>query len=289
MIKTGLTLSPATGIDLVRLLLDHPDIDLKWVDADGAHHVNDLYDELTGEAPVIPETPDFDTIDLYIGPADGKTAFRMGISGAPHLKAIYTGGQVPETAVLGVAEYNRKALVRGAREAYVPDALTLLTSLALMPLAKNLMVRPEITGTALLPASVVAMPGTPLHTEAFGHAAAILAELQSSCNARYEVVPVTGSDGFSAVTLGMEQSMPLRDIVPLYRDFYDDHRHVVVLEDRPVTRAMTAGTNKTVIALRHDGSKLWVTAACDARFKLSAGLPVHLLNLLFGLDECTGL
>lgn len=300
MIKTGLAITSESSADLIRLLLGHPDVELRWVSCPAGTSATVMFDELTGEVPELPSAPDWDVTDLYIGPWSADAEARVLRPGST-LKAVFTdpGARLDVydegMAALGVAEFNRKTLVRGARVAAQPETVTMLCALALMPLARNLLLGPTIGGTVLLPGDGrrgFTMPGQPLPRGAFRvlHDE-VLSKLQTSSDPDYRVCTVRG-DGrstFAAATLGLNVNMSLDDIAALYRDFYDDHRHVA-LTARSVSEAMVRGTDKTAISLRQDADRtLWVTVGFDAAYKAGAGNAVHLLNLLFGLDERTGL
>ncbi len=305
MIKTGIILTPSTSPSLIRLLLRHPDVELRWVAGPGvgARGVAAVFDELTGESPEIPCVPDWADTDLYIGPATADVEALLTREGSS-IKAIFPepgvdiGGYPDGMAALGVAEYNRKALVRGARVASQPEVVTLLCSLAVMPLARHLLLGDSVVGTAILPPTGgsrnggFTMPGQPLAKIAFKELREnVLNLLQTSCNTDFCIYPVAGAQStFAAVTLGLTVNMQLDEIVRLYDDFYGDHRHVVVAPGVTVTEAMVARTNKSVISMRQGADRsLWVTVGFDAAYKAGAGNVVHLLNLIFGLDERTGL
>ena len=296
MIKTGLQLTPGAGPELVRLLLGHPDVDLRWVNAPSmpADGVGSLFDALQGEAPAIPSKPDFDAIDLYIGPDTAALDTFLGQN--VRAKAILTNLMMrpvgASDGVVGVCEFNRKAMVRGARVALQPEVATLLGAMALMPLAKNLLLNSAITGTMLLPGrtgATVRVPAATLPPMEFKVLREnILQELQQSFSSPIEITSIETSDSFACAVLTVDIRMSLDQVRRLYTDFYADHRHIF-FPTRAITRAMVADTNKTAISLGHDGlGRLLVTVGFDARYKAGAGNVVHTLNLLFGLDELTG-
>jgi len=299
MIKTGLALSANASPLIIRLLNAHPDVELAWVTAPGlgAGALTTRYPALTGEIGAVDAAADLDCIDLYIGPLTDPVRERIEAPDS-RLRAIITGGAhaadfAEGTAALGVAEYNRKALVRGARVAVMPDTVTLLAALALMPLAKSLLLRPVVEGVMLLPDAAsdgITPARTPMPDEAFDTARAVLAGLQTSAAPRFEVLASrSGASTFAAATLGMPLGMAPDEVTRLYADFYGDHRHMVLVPGS-VSEAMVRGTNKTALSLSHsDSGRLWVSVGFDAAYKAKAGGAVHLLNLLFGLDERTGL
>lgn len=299
MIKTGLALSANASPLIIRLLNSHPDVELAWVTAPGlgADALTARYPALTGEIGHVEAVADLDGIDLYIGPMTEALGERIAADGSS-LRAIITGGAREDAfaegvAAFGVAEYNRKALVRGARVAIMPDTLTLLATQALMPLAKSLLLRPLVQGALLLPDAasdgITAARG-PMPDEAFDRARSVLAGLQASAAPRFEVLASrSGESTFAAATLGMQLAMSEAEVARLYTDFYSDHRHMVMVGGS-VSEAIVRGTNKTAISLSHaEQGRLWVSVGFDAAYKAGAGTAVHLLNLLFGLDERTGL
>ncbi|MDO4319148.1 MAG: hypothetical protein Q4C34_01105 [Bacteroidales bacterium] len=300
MIKTGISYSQDITPALLRMLLRHPDVEIRWIAGpqlpqDG---IAGLYDELKGETEPIAAVPDFEHIDLYIGGDRPELASLLDRNEG--LKVIFPQSGLRPTgygdmAVPGVAEYNRKALVRGARMAWQPDAVTMLGALALMPLAKNLLLNSTIAGTMILPADLHGSRGgmrvadMPLPSKTFDSLTAdILQQLQTSFIPAFEISAIeNGNSTFACALLAVDCRMSIDDITALYRDFYDDHRHIYISPD-PVSEPMVAGTNKTAIHLRHDsGSRLWISVAFDAAYKTGAGNMIHLLNLLFGLDERT--
>ncbi len=300
MIKTGINLSPLISADLIRLLINHPDVDLRWVSGASmpAEGVSAVFDQLQGEVGEVPVTADLSAIDLYIG--NDFQGLEQFIDGSATAKAIVLGPQLRlpgyEGAVLGVCEFNRKALVRGARLAIQPDVPTLLGAIALMPLAKNLMLNSPICGTMLLPQSrmngagdfrLAAATMTPMTFRPLREQ--ILGQLQTSFSSPVEITAIENrTSPFACAILTVDMKMGLDQACALYRDFYSDHRHIV-FPTHAVNEAMVHGTNKTVIGLGQDGlGRLIVTVGFDSRYKGAAGNVVHLLNLLFGLDERTG-
>ncbi len=300
MIKTGINLSPLISADLIRLLINHPDVDLRWVAGPSmpAEGVSAVFDQLQGEVGEVSVDADFQAIDLYIG--NDFQGLEKFLNEQPKSKAIVLGPQLRplgyDEAVLGVCEYNRKALVRGARLALQPDIPTILGAIALMPLAKNLMLNAPVAGTMLLPqasmrgagdfrcAATTLSPGAfkPLREQ-------ILEQLQTSFNAPIEITAIENTTShFACAILTVDIKMGLDQVRRIYKEFYDDHRHIV-FPTHAVNEAMVHGTNKTVVGLGHDGlGRLIVTVGFDARYKGAAGNVLHLLNLLFGLDERIG-
>ncbi|MDE6334878.1 MAG: hypothetical protein K2L77_09570 [Muribaculaceae bacterium] len=298
MIKVGIALNSPDLVNLVRLLAKHPDVEIVWIhDSGHTSPVNQKHPELTGEIDLkFTDRPDFNTINLFIGSPLDKSC-----TPPASLKYIFSTGytncacSVDHPVEIGLPEYNRKALVRGARSAYMPGEITCLGALALMPLAKNLLLAGDINASVLLTghtdATGMAAGGcltSELHTQELREK--VLQPLQTSYNARLNILPFTIKGDVSMATFIVNTAMNLCDITQLYHNFYDDHRHVIILpENNPEVKAcQVEGTNKSVIGLKAEDGRLFVSVAFDRSMKLGAGNITHIMNLLFGLDERTG-
>lgn len=297
MIKTGINFSALIKPELLRLLANHPDIDLQWVAGKGLppEGISAVFDQLQGELKPISRQSDLDGIDLYIG--HDFAELQSFLDARPQAKAIVLGPLLKiggyEDGIVGVCEFNRKAMVRGGRIGLQPDIYTLLGAMALMPLAKNLLLNSTVSGTMIVPSDnrsdVVKVPAATLSPLTFKTLRNdILQQLQTSFQAPIEINKIeVPSPYFACAALTLDIKIDLNEVRRIYDKFYSDHRHVV-FPTRPITDAMVLGTNKTVIGLGTDGlGRLMVTVAFDARYK-EAGNVVHMLNLLFGLDELTG-
>jgi len=303
MIKVGITHNLPDVVNLVRLLGKHPDVEIVWMhNFDHTFDITNSYPELTGDISLrYTDRPDFNAIDLYIGAPYREDHKKLAFAN-PALKAIFCApyDHCADAAgcpvEIGLPEFNRKALVRGARAAYLPDEITYLGALALMPLAKNLLLGSPISASVLLPTDTDARGG-----EARGMFMSdsltrelrekVLLPLQTSFNAPLNILPFSTPSHVCIGTFVIDTRMNLCDILQIYHKFYDDHRHVVILPDTApgVYSRLVEGTNKSVIGLRLADNRLFISTAFDSRFKLGAGNIIHLLNLLFGLDERTGL
>lgn len=78
------------------------------------------------------------------------------------------------------------------------------------------------------------------------------------------------------------------EILALYEDFYKGHPFTIVSR-QPISLKQVVNTNKCLIQLEQQGSQLVVHSAIDNLTKGASGQAVQNMNLLFGLDETTGL
>ena len=74
----------------------------------------------------------------------------------------------------------------------------------------------------------------------------------------------------------------------LFEDFYRDHPFTIVSHS-PISLKQVVNTNKCLIQLEQEGQQLVVHSALDNLLKGASGQAVQNMNLLFDLEETTGL
>jgi N-acetyl-gamma-glutamyl-phosphate reductase len=82
--------------------------------------------------------------------------------------------------------------------------------------------------------------------------------------------------------------LSIEELNVLYKTFYAN-QPFVVLSNEPVFLKQVVNTNKCMIQLEKVGSKLVVHSVIDNLLKGASGQAVQNMNLMFGLDEATGL
>lgn len=278
---------------LLRLLLRHPDVDLRTVAAPGASgaSLTELYPVYTGETELrLESTPDLDDLDVLfvIDEANLTEAIRSKAESDEDFRLIVLG-EAPELRrnpwpgmVYGFAEYNRKALVRGARMAVSPSAPALLVETALFPLAKHWhMPQGAVEGTLAMP---YALSGE------IDEALALLKTVQSDFEGPLKVTKV---DEAPYERMDLKLSMPLPaamdEISSSYETAYEDHSFAYVIPGRDGIDEDLRGSNKCLMQVWEDNGRLNIHASADRLTRGNAGNAVHLMDLLFGLHERTGL
>ena len=160
MIKVGIygsgKLADPVRKQLLRLLLRHPDVDLRAVASPAGNTVPlaELHPVYAGETDLTLERVlDLGSLDvLFVIDSENLTDeilakyhddsdFRLIVFGAPFLQ------RDRGSLVYGLPEYYRKDLVRGARGAVSPRPEAMAIELALLPLAKNAMLNSDVTVT----------------------------------------------------------------------------------------------------------------------------------------------
>ncbi|MDE6243333.1 MAG: hypothetical protein K2M14_04905 [Muribaculaceae bacterium] len=293
MINVGIlgAKSPKAG-EIIRILINHPDVTIRsLVDKDMAgYDVKSVHHGLIGECTLeFSSALDLSKIDA-IFTTEASTSTTSVVSGDNEIRLIELGRPFAEVrkedslAVFGVPELNRKSLVRGTRHAVIPSALESVATVALLPLAMRDMLPDEFT----------------LKVEASDN---ILEELPATIEAVSEELSRNGSKNFKIncekqaadlgrvirLSLDMNLPVPVANITDMYEELYEDHNLTFVVAEE-VEPNEVEGTDKCIISIDKgpDGT-LQLRAMADARMRGGAGDAVHVMNLLMGLFEKTGL
>ena len=297
MIKVGiLEAASAHGAELVRILLHHPDVELAWAQSSVAQGpLSAFVRGISGDTDLQFGRLALAPVDVIINCSSVPVApeFLDATAVSPEdVRVIEMGAYEPDgDCVYGLCELNRKALVRGARRACCISPLSMAVELALLPLAKHLLLNAPVSVAAAIGVGATRA----ISHRGMGHIpeceeiVSVLRTVQSSFAQPLDIVEMRcgGADGMMAV-VSMQCPVSIGELRPLYEKFYEDHNFTYVSAE-PVDTRDVAGTNKCMLHLDKDGDTLRVTSVLDPVLKGSAGNAVHLLNLLFGLHERTGL
>jgi N-acetyl-gamma-glutamyl-phosphate reductase len=303
--------------ELIRLLINHPDVELTWVNSrlHPGKLLTEVHQGMEGET-FLRFTPDaevdLDSIDvLFCCYPHGQTRRQFDGKELPEklrvidLSRDFRIEDGSHDFVYGLPELNRKRMVRGAMHVANPGAFATAIELALLPLAKNLLINSAIHVTAITGFSGSAVEkSTPdqlawhrdnvsiYHPLAHQHLPEIrqtLATLQSAFNSDILFIPMRGSFARGMLcTIYMDMPVSVDQLRNLYDDYYADHSFTFVVDRRPDLKDVV-NTNKCLIHLEKIDDKLLITTVIDNILKGAAGQAVHNMNLLFGLHERVGL
>ena len=316
MIKAGIIGGAGyTAGELIRLLINHPDVQLMWVNSssNAGNPVASVHQGLIGETDLVftDQTP-FDEINvLFFCTPHGQTRTFLESHSVPDdlriidLSTDYRHQDGTHDFVYGLPELNRKAIVRGAKHIANPGCFATAIQLALLPLAKNLLLNKDVhvfaitgsTGAGVKPAPTshfswrndnisIYKPFRHQHLDEIRQS---LSQLQNSFASEIDFIPVRGcfSRGIF-VTLYLDGPVELSEIRRLYDDYYSDHNFTFVTDKMPDLKDVV-NTNKCLLHLEKEGNKLIIVSVIDNLLKGASGTAVHNMNLLFGLHERTGL
>lgn len=303
MIKAAILAGTNPAIPrLVHLLNIHPDVELVAFacSADAGRRLDDKFPPMTGETDLrISSDLDLDDVDvLFLATEPGSARnYLRNIDIPSQLALIDMSGDFlvaddTHDFVYGIAETNRKSMVRGARHVAIPSPTAMAITLALLPAAKNLMLNAPITVSVATDdpkADIGSLLSHPIEKNITAQLTDVLNSIQSSFSAPISGTVFTGDmhSGTMAV-VSTNIAVDIAEMRRIYKEYYDDHNFTFVVERQPDI-ADVRGTNKCLLHLDTNDNRLTITTVIDSEIKGNAGNAIHAMNLVFGLFERVGL
>ena len=315
MIKTGIVEGAGfTGGELIRLLLNHPDVHLIFITGRGnsGQKIHEVHRGLYGETELtFADEPELDKIDLLFLCTDAEESRQfMNTHEIPEkLKVIdfsreYRLKSEGDEFIYGLPELNRRAICK-SRFVANPGNFATCVTLGLLPLAKNLMLNDDIYVHAIIGSTgagrksstmthfswrndnvSIYKPFTHQHLPEIRES---LEQLQSSFKAPIHFVPYRGNFTRGVFcTIMVKNKVSIEELTQLYVDYYakDSFTHIT---PENIDLKQVINTNKCLIHLEKHGDMLLITSCIDNLLKGASGQAVHNMNLLFNLEETTGL
>ena len=114
-------------------------------------------------------------------------------------------------------------------------------------------------------------------------------QLQPEFDKELNFIPVRGNfaRGIFA-TAYTKCDLSQEEAEKLYRDFYKNAAFTFVVSENPDMKQVV-NTNKAIVHVQKHGDNLLIISATDNLLKGASGQAVQNMNLMFGLDEKTGL
>ncbi|MDE6786303.1 MAG: hypothetical protein K2J46_04605 [Muribaculaceae bacterium] len=299
MIRVGIAgADTAMAGELIRILINHPDVELVSAFAPGkvGRKVASVHHGLAGECElefspdINPKNLDVIFIDAHSDVAD---RFRMNTDRWPDLRIIDMS-HCPSLdfdaldMAYGLPETNRKQLVRGCRRAVVPRSVAASAIIGLYPLARHLLLKGDIYVDYACPKDIDTEEKMNMVRQE------ILYVLKKTQNSFYGNIILRHldeevSDRGLKVTVEIPCSLDINEVFKIFDDCYEDHNFTFMLSNS-MPGYEVEGTQKTLVTLQKQTSdRLTITIIADSRMRGGAGDAVHIMNLLFGLHERTGL
>ncbi len=303
-----------TAGELCRLLLNHPEAEIVFVNSESnaGNLLTDVHEGLYGETTLrFTDSLPFDEVDVvFFCFGHGKSMqFLADHYLPPDVRIIDLAQDFRLAAddndyVYGLPELNR-SLISSAQHVANPGCFATCIQLGLLPLAEAGLLSGDIavnaitgsTGAGVKPAATTHFSwrsGNMSIYKAFEHQhvpeiVQSLQQLQPDFDGEIDFIPYRGDfpRGIFATEV-VKCDAPMEEIAALYRDFYSEasFTHYV---DRPVDLKQVVNTNKCLIHAERHRDKLLVTACIDNLLKGASGQAVQNMNLMFGLEETTGL
>jgi N-acetyl-gamma-glutamyl-phosphate reductase len=317
-----------TGGEMLRILLRHPNVELSFVHSksNAGKPLYAAHEDLLGETERMFDSEwsyDVDVLFLCVGHGEAKKFIEANSPVTGKVKIIdlsqdyrlHTGSPSSsagnpltnrplldgQPVIYGLPELNRDA-IRTARHIANPGCFATALQLGLLPLAKAGLLGDVYTtgitgstgaGQSLSATSHFSWRANNIQaykTLTHQHLKEVGQTLQQAGgNASINFVPWRG-DFTRGIFVSSQLHVGRRqeEILALYEEFYKGHPFTIVSR-QPISLKQVVNTNKCLIQLEQQGSQLVVHSAVDNLTKGASGQAVQNMNLLFGLDETTGL
>lgn len=315
MIKVGIIGGAGyTAGELIRIILHHPQAEISFVQStsNAGNLLSDVHTDLLGDTDIkfVSET-DFSNVDVvFFCMGHGKSKeFLLKNSIPEQVKIIdlshdFRLKREGNDFIYGLPEINRER-IRKSNKIANPGCFATGIQLAILPLAAAGLIQDELHVNAITGSTGAGQaPSTTSHFswrnnnlsvyKAFEHQhlgeiGQSFKQLQPGFNHDINFIPVRGNHTrgiFASVYTKFDGS--LEDAKKLYQDYYESHPFVFVSQTNPDLKQVV-NTNKAIVYLEKHGNKLMILSVTDNLLKGASGQAVQNMNLIFGLEETTGL
>lgn len=312
MIKVGIIGGAGyTAGELIRILLYHPNVEIVYIHSKSqtGKLVSSIHEDLVGECyqhftdEVVLQ--DIDLLFLCMG--HGRSKEFLASNDIPDNLAIIDLSRdyrLETDFVYGLPELHRHAIQNTKRVAN-PGCFATAIQLPLLPLAKAGWLKEEVhihaitgsTGAGQSPQATTHFSWRNNNLsvyKAFRHQH--LDEIKQSVHflqpqfeQAFNFIPLRGDFArgiFASIYTDISQSE--NDIKNLYKTFFKEAPFVQISDHNPHLKQVV-NTNKCILHLEKHQGKLLLISTIDNLLKGASGQAVQNMNLMFGLEETTGL
>ncbi len=303
-----------TGGELIRILLNHPSAEIIFVHSksNAGKYLYEVHKDLHGDTEIKFASlfsQKIDVMFLCVGHGEAEKFLSSNkIDDKIKIIDLSQDFRLGETSgkrkfIYGLPELN-KAAIKKANNIANPGCFATSIQLGLLPLVKaGLLKEIHTTGITGSTGAGQSMSETShfswrannvqaYKTLSHQHLAEIgqsFLRLDPTSNFDLNFVPWRGDFTRGIfISSQLRCALSLKEVAILYKKFYVTHPFVVVSED-PVFLKQVVNTNKCFIQLEKVGNKLVVHSIIDNLLKGASGQAVQNMNLMFGLEETTGL
>jgi len=303
-----------TAGELLRLLINHPQADIRFVNSSShaGNKITDVHAGLLGECDLtFTGALPLNEIDvLFLCSAHGDSKVFLETNQVPaqvkiiDLSTDFRQQRPDHDFIYGLPEMNGND-IRKAQHIANPGCFATCIQLALLPLAANGRLTSDVHVNAITGSTGAGVkPSSTSHFswrndnisvyKAFEHQHLqeinqSVKHLQPAFNHDILFIPMRGDFArgiFASLYTHFEGS--LEEATAIYNDYYQGAAFTFIT-DKNIDLKQVVNTNKCLLHLEKHGDKLLILSAIDNLLKGASGQAVHNMNLLFGLDEKTGL
>jgi len=305
-----------TGGELIRLLIHHPGVSVSFIHSrsNAGKPVYTVHQDLLGDTELNFSgelNEDIDCLFLCLGHGESKKFLAENkindkvkiIDLTNDFRLSKSSKHENRSFVYGLPELNRDK-IKKAKNVANPGCFATTIQLGLLPLAKagllNDIYATGITGSTGAGQSLTATSHfswranniqayKTLTHQHLGEIGESLKQLQPSGNIAVNFVPWRGDFTRGIfISSQIHTDKSLEELSKLYKDFYAGHPFTHVTKDQ-VFLKQVVNTNKCIIQLEKVGAILVVHSVADNLLKGASGQAIQNMNLMFELDEKSGL
>jgi N-acetyl-gamma-glutamyl-phosphate reductase len=301
-----------TGGELIRILLNHPSADIAFVhsSSQAGNKISNTHTDLFGETELVfSGAHDFNAIDvIFLCSGHGQSEKFLSENTLPaSLKIIDLSTDFRDESagfVYGLPELNFEK-IKNANKIANPGCFASAIQLGILPLAANNLLKNEVhvsaitgstgAGQALSPSTHFSWRNNNVSIyKAFTHQhlseiSQSVRSLQADFDFEINFIPYRGN--FTRGIMANSYTTfdgTLEEAKKLYAGFYKN-APFTHLTDQTIDLNMVVNTNKCIIELAKHGSKLLISTVIDNLIKGASGQAIQNMNIMFGLDQSTGL
>ena len=302
--------------ELMRILLNHPVTDIQFVhsQSQASKYVSDIHTDLLGETDLKFSSTWSDDINvLFLCQGHGQSEKFLSENGIPaRIKVIDIGSdfrlgdqeRYGRKFIYGLPEWNRKEIAQ-ANSIANPGCFATGIELALLPLAAHHLLLSDVhihaitgsTGSGQNPNVTTHFSWRdsnlsvykPFRHQHLGEIRQLIIKAQPSFKHALNFIPVRGN-----FTRGIFSTLYVKcpveecEIKDIYQKFYALHPFIYISETNPHLKQVV-NTNKALLYLQKEDDYLLIISLIDNLLKGAVGQAVQNMNLMFGVEETTGL
>ena len=305
-----------TGGEMIRLLINHPLVDISFIhsSSNAGNPVSKIHTDLVGETDLVFSENwhnDIEILFLCVGHGDAKKFLTENtiadnvtiIDLSQDFRLAQNSTINNKQFVYGLPELNKEN-IKSAKNIANPGCFATAIQLGLLPLAKA-----GILGDVYT-TGITGSTGAGQGLSATSHFSWRANNIQAYKSLQHQHIheiqqslqQLQGNDGMHVhfvpwrgdftrgiyISSVIDCGLPLEEIKQLYKNYYQDQVFTHV-SDNMIDLKQVVNTNKCLLYIEKQGTKIVVHSAIDNLLKGASGQAVQNMNLLMGIDERIGL
>lgn len=305
-----------TAGELCRILLNHPEAEIVFMNSESnaGNLITDVHGGLIGETDLrFTDQLPLEQVDvLFFCFGHGKSKQWLSEHSVPEGVRIIDLAQdfrlsAPDNDyIYGLPETMKENIAKAMHVAN-PGCFATCIQLGLLPLAAHGVLLDDISVNAITGSTGAGVkPGATTHFSWRNNNMSVykpfqhqhvpeikqsLRGLQANFDVEIDFIPYRGDFArgiFATEVVRVSADLDIDTVVGWYKEFYKDATFTHY-SDKAIDMKQVVNTNKCLVHAEKYGNKLLVTSTIDNLLKGASGQAVQNMNIMFGLDEMTGL